>query len=420
MNLAVMGLQWGDEGKGKAIDYLANDFDVVVRYQGGHNAGHTIYYQGKKVVLHLLPSGIFSENCVSVIGNGVVVNPLQLIKEIQEVNSHGITLDNLELSLFAPLILPIHQNLDIVFENSRYIKIGTTRRGIGPAYEDLTGRRAVFVKDLLDKDKFFKKANPLNNYYNELIKVHGGEPVSIDSYIDEYIEAGKQLKQFARNTVYSLNQYHTEGKKMLFEGAQGVLLDINFGTYPFVTSSNPTVGGLCSGTGLSHKSLGKFIGISKAYTTRVGGGPFPSELSGDTAEFLREQGNEYGATTGRPRRVGWLDLVALKYALMLNGIDEIFFTKLDVLDKFDEIKAVTHYQIKGKENQIFDPSIEYLEEVTPVLKTFPGWQTPTSEITSFNDLPTNAKNYIAFIESFTNVPLSYISIGSKRHQTIKR
>jgi adenylosuccinate synthase len=414
MNTAVMGLQWGDEGKGKAIDYLAQDFDVVVRYQGGHNAGHTVYYQGEKVVLHLLPSGIFSENTISVIGHGVVVNPHQLVKEIKEAESLGIQLENLELSIFCPLILPIHQHLDIVFENSRYIKIGTTRRGIGPAYEDLTGRRAVFVGDLFDKDKFYKKITPLNDYYNKLIGCYGGEQISIDSYIDEY------LKPFVKNTIYSLNQYFREGKRILFEGAQGVLLDINFGTYPFVTSSNPTVGGICTGTGLPYKALDRIIGIAKAYSTRVGGGPFPSELFNESAEFLREQGKEYGATTGRPRRVGWLDLVALKYSIMINGIDQIFLTKLDVLDAFDEIKLVTAYQVNGKETEIFNPGGDYLEKVQPIFKSFAGWKRDISVINHYPDLPRETQNYITFIEDFTGVPFHFISVGTGRRQTIKK
>lgn len=422
MNVAVMGLQWGDEGKGKAIDYLARGFDVVVRYQGGHNAGHTIYHKGNKVILHLLPSGIFSENTVSVIGHGVVVNPLQLVKEIDEVNSHGVKLENLELSVHAPLILPVHQELDIIFEDSRYVKIGTTRRGIGPAYGDVTGRRAIFAGDLFDKDKFYKKAKPLNDYYNRRIRQYGGEEVPIESYIDDYMAAGKILKKFASNTVYSLNRYLNEGKRILFEGAQGVLLDINFGTYPFVTSSNPTVGGIFTGTGLSHKALDKVTGICKAYTTRVGGGPFPSELSGNTAEFLREKGKEYGATTGRPRRVGWLDLVALKYAIMINGIDEVFFTKLDVLDQFDEINVVTAYRNKdaGIANDTFETSLEYLDKVEPVLRAFPGWKTDTGGIREFLQLPAKARDYIEFIEDFTGVPLQFISVGGERHQTIKR
>jgi len=422
MNVAVMGLQWGDEGKGKAIDYLARGFDVVARYGGGHNAGHTIYHKGNKVILHLLPSGVFSTNTVSVIGNGVVVNPLELTHEIDEVNRHGVELKNLELSIHAPLILPVHQHLDIIFEDSRYMKIGTTRRGIGPAYEDLTGRRAIFTGDLFDKDNFYKKAKPLNDYYNRLILQHGGEEIPIDSYIDDYMAAGKVLKEFAVNTVYSLNRYLREGKRILFEGAQGVLLDINFGTYPFVTSSNPTIGGIFTGTGVSHKALGKVTGICKAYTTRVGGGPFPSELTGDTAEFLREKGKEYGATTGRPRRVGWLDLVALKYAIMINGIDEVFFTKLDVLDDFDEINAVTAYRNldSGITGDAFETSFEYLDQVQPVLRAFPGWKQQTGDIRDYRRLPSEARDYIEFIENYTGVPLQFISVGGERHQTIKR
>lgn len=422
MNLAVMGLQWGDEGKGKAIDYLAGDFDVIVRYQGGHNAGHTIYHKGKKVILHLLPSGIFSEGAVSVIGNGVVVNPVHLVEEIKGVESHGVTMgaSNLELSLFAPLILPEHQALDIVFEDSHQLKIGTTKRGIGPAYEDLIGRRAVFVRDLLDKDIFHKKIKPLNDHYNKLIEASGGEPVALDSYFDRYTAAGSFLKPFAKNTIYSLNAYYRQGKQLLFEGAQGVLLDIRFGTYPFVTSSCPTVGGICTGTGLPHKAIGKTVGISKAYTTRVGEGPFPSEVFDSEAEFLREKGCEYGATTGRPRRVGWLDLVALKYAIMINALDEVFFTKLDVLDEFDEIKVVTAYEYLGEKREVFEPSIDYLENVKPVLTSFPGWKTGTGEIRDYNGLPADARHYIEFVEKFIDVPVRYISTGGNREQTIRR
>jgi adenylosuccinate synthase len=324
------------------------------------------------------------------------------------------------LSSSAPLILPEHQRLDIVFEKSRYIKIGTTKRGIGPAYEDLIGRRAVFVADLFDRDRFYKKIKPVNTYYNTLIRAHGGEEVDVDSYIDHYIEAGSVLQPFAKNSVYLLHDYFGQGRNILFEGAQGILLDINFGTYPFVTSSNPSIGGLFTGTGLSHKAVNKVIGISKAYTTRVGGGPFPSELDGEQAEFLREKGKEYGATTGRPRRVGWLDLVALKYSLMLNGVDEIFLTKLDVLDEFDEINVVTAYEMENKQSEIFEPSIDYLEKVKPVLKSFPGWQTTISDTTKFADLPEQAKQYIGFIENFVNVPVNIISIGTARQQTLKR
>ncbi len=422
MNLLVLGLQWGDEGKGKAIDYLAEGFDLVVRYQGGHNAGHTIYYQDQKMVLHLLPSGIFTPGTLSVIGNGVVVNPLQLVNEIKEVEALGIHLDNLAISHLAPLILPIHQHLDIIFEQSRYVKIGTTRRGIGPAYEDLAGRRAVLMADLLDKDRFYQRVKILNDYYNKIIRLYGGEEIAVESYLDQYLEAAVALRPMITNTSELLNRYSGDGKSILFEGAQGVLLDINHGTYPFVTSSNPTIGGVFTGTGLSHKAMHKIIGISKAYTTRVGEGPFPSELSGDEAEFLRAKGNEYGATTGRPRRVGWLDLVALKYAITINGIDSIFLTKLDVLDEFEEIKAVTAYRNcdTGEETSIFDPYCVALEQAHPVGKSFPGWQTDTGGIQDFKDIPLAAKEYIAFIEEYTGVPVEIVSVGTGRKQTIRK
>ncbi len=420
MNLAVIGLQWGDEGKGKAINYLAPGYEVVVRYQGGHNAGHTIYHNGEKIILHLLPSGIFSPSTVSVIGNGVVVNPVKLTEEIRGVEKFGVDFNNLVLSSTAPLILPEHQQLDVVFENSRYVEIGTTRRGIGPAYEDLTGRRAVFTGDLFDRDRFHKKIKPLNEYYNKLIRTFKGEEISIDSYIDEYLEAGKFLKDFTKNSIYLLNEYFKEGKKILFEGAQGVLLDINFGTFPFVTSSNPTVGGMFTGTGLPHKSLDRITGISKAYTTRVGGGPFPSELEDETGEYLRRKGNEYGSTTGRPRRVGWLDLVALKYAVMVNGVDDIFLTKLDVLDELDEIGVVTGYRSENKITTIFESDHIYLDSVATEVKMFSGWRSDTSGIRNFNDLPKAAKNYISFIEEFSDVPVGTVSVGVSSEQTIKK
>ena len=418
MSLLVLGLQWGDEGKGKAIDYLAKGFDVVVRYQGGHNAGHTIYYQGKKVILHLLPSGIFTPNTLSVIGNGVIVNPLQLVKEIKNAQSIGLAMDNLVLSSNAPLILPDHQNLDIIFEKSRYLKIGTTKRGIGPAYEDVTGRRAVFVRDLLDRESFYRKVKPINEYYNQIIRAYQGEEMQIESYLDQYIEAGEFLKPYVKDTIYLLNQFYEEDKQILFEGAQGVLLDINFGTYPYVTSSNPTIGGVFSGTGLSHKALGKVTGVVKAYTTRVGGGPFPSEVFAEEADVLREAGSEYGSTTGRPRRVGWLDLVALKYSIMLNGVDEVFLTKLDVLDDFEEIKVVTAYEYKGQKTNHFNPHIDYLDAVKPVCKSFPGWGESTGETRDYGQLPVKVKNYLEYIEDFIKIPIAYISVGSTREQTI--
>ena len=421
MNLLVLGLQWGDEGKGKAIDFLAHRFDVVVRYQGGHNAGHTIYYKGQKKILHLLPSGIFTPNTVSVIAHGVVINPLQLVKEIETFKSVGISPENLIISTSAPLILPFHQALDIVFENSRYQKIGTTRRGIGPAYEDLVGRRSLFIRDLFDRDKFLERVTPENDYYNRLIRTFDGEEIHVQDYVDKYVEAGKYLEPFCQNTIHRLHQFSQEKNGILFEGAQGALLDINLGSYPFVTSSNPTIGGLFTGTGLSHKSIDRIVGISKSYQTRVGGGPFPSELWGAEAEFLREQGQEFGSTTGRPRRVGWLDLVALKYATTINGVDSIFLTKMDVLDLCEEVKTVVAYrQADGSSNMVFDPISDSLEQVKPIFKTFSGWQTDISRIGTYEKLPAKAKEYIRFIEDFIDIPIETISVGSARNQTISR
>ncbi len=422
MNVLVLGLQWGDEGKGKAIDYLAGNFDVVARFQGGHNAGHTIYYKGEKVVLHLLPSGIFSPGSVSVIGSGVVVNPLQLVEEIKSVEQLGITLDQLAVSHRSPLILPFHQHLDIAFEQSRYLKIGTTRRGIGPAYEDLIGRRAVFVGDLLDRDLFSRRVSPLNDYYNNIMRMYGASEIPLESYLDDYLNSGRFLQRFLTNTVYLLNRLVSQGKSILFEGAQGTLLDIHHGTYPFVTSSNPTIGGLFTGTGLSPKAVDRVVGITKAYATRVGEGPFPSELFGAEADFLREKGSEYGATTGRPRRVGCLDLVALKYAVMINGVDSIFLTKLDILDEFDEIKVVTAYRLEGEEEEsrVFDPSVIARNQLTPLLKTLPGWHQSTGTIRLFQDLPPAVRTYITLIEDYLEIPIKYISVGTHRNQTIKR
>ncbi len=419
MNTAVMGLQWGDEGKGKAIDYLAHNFDVVVRYQGGHNAGHTIYNKGRKLALHLLPSGVCTPGTRSVITHGVVVNPLALLSEMDDLSAQGILIDDLFISMDAPVILPEHQRLDEVFEEARYEKIGTTRRGIGPAYEDVAGRRAVFLGDLLDRDQLLAKLVPLNRFFNQLITIHGGETVTIDSYIDSYLQAGERLRSLLCDTVSLLHRFSEDGASMLFEGAQGVLLDLRFGTYPFVTSSVPTVGGLFSGTGLSHKQLGKVVGVTKAYTTRVGGGPFPSELSGQAAEELRTLGNEYGATTGRPRRVGWLDLVALKYAVDINGVDELFLTKIDVLDQFATIPLLTAYRHPdGEISRTFCADARRLSRVEGVYEELPGWQCPLDTVRKADELPGAIRDYIHFIESYVKIPVHFLSVGPTREQTI--
>jgi adenylosuccinate synthase len=419
MNTVVLGLQWGDEGKGKAIDYLAGSFSVVARFQGGHNAGHTVYYQGQKVILHVLPSGIFYPDCSAVIANGVVVQPLQLVGEIQNARALGLTLQNLALSENAPLILPFHQELDVVFEDSRYQRIGTTRRGIGPAYEDVVGRRALFVGDLLREDVFRGKIAPLAEYYRRLFAAHGHPVANLDENIDQYLQAGKFLRPFVCDTTQLLQRALAGKKKILFEGAQGTLLDINLGTYPFVTSSNTTIGGVFSGTGLPAKAVDRVIGISKAYTTRVGEGPFPSELTDESGRLLREWGNEYGSTTGRPRRVGWLDLVALKYAVQVNGVDSLFLTKMDVLDEMAEIRAVTAYELDGVRGGAFSPHADVLSRVQPVYTTLPGWQKKLGAIERFQDLPAPARAYLRFIEEFVGVAASHVSVGGERRQTIE-
>ncbi len=419
MNTVVLGLQWGDEGKGKAIDYLAGAFDVVARFQGGHNAGHTVYYQGRKVVLHVLPSGIFYPDCLAVIANGVVVQPLQLVEEIRNARSLGLSMRNLALSEAAPLILPFHQQLDVVFEDSRYQRIGTTRRGIGPAYEDVIGRRALFVGDLLCEQVFRAKIAPLAEYYRRLFTAHGHPADSFDQAIEQYLEAGKFLKPYVAATQQLLQQAFQDGKKILFEGAQGTLLDINLGTYPFVTSSNTTIAGVFSGTGLSPKAVDRVIGISKAYTTRVGEGPFPTELKDESGRMLRERGNEFGSTTGRPRRVGWLDLVALRYAVQVNGVDSLFLTKLDVLDELDEIQVATAYEKDGKRGERFFAHADSLSLVRPVYQALPGWKTDLGAIRRLRDLPSRVRSYLRFIEEFTGVKVGYVSLGGEREQTIK-
>jgi adenylosuccinate synthase len=419
MNTAVLGLQWGDEGKGKAIDYLAGSFDVVTRFQGGHNAGHTVYYKGEKVVLHVLPSGIFYPDCLAVIAHGVVVQPLQLVEEIGHARGLGLSMQNLALSENAPLILPFHQQLDVVFEDSRYQRIGTTRRGIGPAYEDVVGRRALFVGDLLQESVFRGKLAPLAEYYNRLFAAYGQPAGDLEKAIREYLEAGRFLRPFVQDTTRLLQRCFGDKKKILFEGAQGSLLDINLGTYPFVTSSNTTIAGVFSGTGLSPKAVDRVIGISKAYVTRVGEGPFPTELRGDAGSLLRERGNEYGATTGRPRRVGWLDLVALKHAVRVNGADSLFITKLDVLDGLAEIQVATEYECEGGHSDRFPPHADALERVRPVYRAFPGWRKPLAEIGRARDLPAPVRSYLDFIAEFTGVGISHISVGSGREQTIQ-
>ncbi len=420
MNTLVLGLQWGDEGKGKAIDCLASGFDVVVRFQGGHNAGHTIYVGERKVVLHLLPSGIFSPSSVSVIGNGVVVDPRQLLAEIDSCERVQLDLGKLVLSESAPLIFPFHQELDVAYESARCQHIGTTRRGIGPAYEDHTGRRSLFVRDLLDGAEFRRRITPLHDASCRLIEANGGTPPALDSYLNDYLECGRRLASRVTDTRALLYKYWKDGKRILYEGAQGTLLDIHFGTYPFVTSSMATVAGVFAGTGLPHQALQRVIGISKAYATRVGEGPFPTELAGDEAEALRKRGGEYGATTGRPRRVGWLDLPALRYAVEINGVDRLFLTKLDVLDGLPEIPVAVDYRDSRGKSVGFSPLPDRLATITPVWRSLPGWKEPAAGCRDFAKLPGAARHYISFIEDFIGISVGTVSTGATRADTIVR
>jgi adenylosuccinate synthase len=419
----VIGAQWGDEGKGKIVDLLSSDAQYVVRYQGGANAGHTLKFDDTTIVLHLIPSGLFNGNSKCIIGNGVVIDPIALVEELEEVQSHGVQLQGrLFISSSAHLILPYHKVLDQVKEKSRgNDAIGTTGRGIGPAYVSKVSRIGIRMDDLLDEKSLNVKIRKnLEDINQALENVYGEEPLDADKMIEELKPAIETVKPFVCNTSQILHQALEDGESVLLEGAQGSLLDVDHGTYPYVTSSSPTAGGACTGSGIPPLAITHAMGITKAYCTRVGNGPFPTELENEYGETLRKNGQEFGATTGRPRRCGWLDLVALKYAVQLNGMNELALTKLDVLDDFDEIKVCTEYKLDGKTTKTFPLDNENVEKAKPIYKSFEGWNTSTREISTFNDLPNKAKEYIAFIEDFVDVKFNVISTGPKRSETIIR
>jgi adenylosuccinate synthase len=415
----ILGMQWGDEGKGKIVDYFAKDYDVVARFQGGPNAGHTLYVNDKKVVLHQIPSGVFHEKIINLIGNGVVLDPVTLKRECDTVASFGIDLKkNLFISERTHVILPTHRALDKAAELSKgNQKIGSTLKGIGPAYMDKTGRNGIRVGDLLDKNFTtsyiklrLKHQKLLDNYsFNE----------DISNWEEEFFEALEFLKQLnIVNGEYFINKQISNGKRILAEGAQGSMLDIDFGTFPFVTSSNTISAGVSSGLGVPPQRIKDVIGITKAYCTRVGGGPFPTELENETGEKLRQIGSEFGATTGRPRRCGWIDLVALNFACMINGVTKLVMTKADVLDDFKELNVCTAYSIDGKEtNEV--PFQIAKNKIEPVYKSFSGWSTKTSEIKSFDALPETTKTYVSFINQYLGVDIKYISNGPGRDQLIE-
>lgn len=419
----IVGAQWGDEGKGKIVDLLATKADIVARYQGGANAGHTIVIDGKQYVLHLIPSGILTEGVKCIIGNGVVIDPVALMQEIQMLKEHGIDVtDRLFISHKAHLIMPYHKLLDKVREkSSNENAIGTTGRGIGPSYIDKAKRSGIRIVDLLDRVEFEKKLRAsLEEYNNILTKIYSETEINVEELVETYLEFDKLIDPYVTDTTLLINEAVKEGKKIIVEGAQGALLDLDHGTYPFVTSSNPTSGGACTGLGLPPTKINKIIGIVKAYSTRVGNGPFPTELKDNIGEKLRSEGNEFGATTGRPRRCGWLDLVALKYSVMINGIEDIALTKLDVLDTFEELKVCIGYTINGKKMKSFPANLSNDTNIDLEYITFKGWNTSLNGITTFDKLPNEVKDYIKYIEDYVDAKVSIISTSPDRNNTIIR
>lgn len=417
----IVGAQWGDEGKGKIVDLLSVNADIVARFQGGANAGHTIVIDDKKYILHLIPSGILNPKSICVIGNGVVIDPVALMEEIEMLKSHNIDVtDRLFISHKAHLIMPYHKMMDTVRENSKTEKaIGTTGRGIGPAYIDKAKRTGIRIVDLLDRADFEEKLRYNINEYNEVLtKIYGHEELDVDSIVEKYLEFDKLIDPYVTDISTLLNNYIAEGKEILVEGAQGALLDLDHGTYPFVTSSNPTSGGACTGLGIPPTSVDEIIGIVKAYTTRVGNGPFPTQLDDEIGKHLATVGHEFGATTGRPRRCGWLDLFALKYSVMINGISNIALTKLDVLDGLSEIKVCTGYSIDGKLLNSFPVDMQKFKKIELVYKSFKGWNTDTSNFKSYSEFPKEVTDYIDFIEEFTGAKITLVSVSPDRNDTI--
>ncbi len=417
----IVGAQWGDEGKGKIVDLLSANADIVARFQGGANAGHTIVIDDKKYVLHLIPSGILNPTTKCVIGNGVVIDPVALMDEIEMLKSHNIDVTGrLFISHKAHLIMPYHKMMDTVRESHNSDKsIGTTGRGIGPAYIDKAKRTGIRIVDLLDRKDFEEKLRYNINEYNEVLtKIYGHDELDVDAIVEKYIEFDKLIDPYVTDISTLLNNYIVENKEILVEGAQGALLDLDHGTYPFVTSSNPTSGGACTGLGIPPTKVDEIIGIVKAYTTRVGNGPFPTQLDDEIGKHLANVGHEYGATTGRPRRCGWLDLFALKYSVMINGISNIVLTKLDVLDGLEEIKVCTGYTINGKVLNSFPVDMQKFNNIELVYKTFKGWKTDTTQFKSYDEFPIEVKDYIDFIEEFTGARISLISVSPDRNDTI--
>ena len=422
-NVVVVGTQWGDEGKGKVVDWLTDHAQGVVRFQGGHNAGHTLVIAGKKTVLHLVPSGILRAGVTCYIGNGVVLSPQALMDEIDELEAAGVDVKSrLRISEACPLILPYHAALDIAREVAKgAAKIGTTGRGIGPAYEDKVARRAIRLQDLLVPERFAAKLRELLDYHNfVLTKYLGAKAVEFERTRDEALAFKDRLAPLVADVPRALYEENKAGRSLLFEGAQGTLLDVDHGTYPFVTSSNCVAGAAAAGAGVGPGLLHYILGITKAYTTRVGGGPFPTELEDGTGELLRARGNEYGATTGRPRRCGWFDAAALKRSIQINGVSGLCVTKLDVLDGMEEVKVCVGYKVDGDFTDLLPAGAEGTACCEPVYEDLPGWQESTVGITRFDALPATARAYLERIEAICGVPVDMISTGAEREETIVR
>ncbi|HJO96149.1 MAG TPA: adenylosuccinate synthase [Victivallales bacterium] len=416
----LVGIQWGDEGKGKIIDVLTRKADAVVRFQGGNNAGHTVEIGNDKYVLHIVPSGIFRPDAQCIIGNGVVVNPVVLTQEIRELQEKGIKFgDRFEISSRSHLIFKYHSLMDGVKEQQRSIgkKIGTTKRGIGPAYADKASRRGIRALEMLDIKRFERRFKEEAEYYNTFFASYNFECVDIDKEWAKLSETAKFLAPYIKDTVLTINKTVKDNKNILFEGAQGMLLDVDYGTYPFVTSSNTTSGGACTGSGLSPRYIDDVVGVMKAYCTRVGEGPFPSELHGEEGEELRKYGREFGATTGRPRRCGWFDAVSARYSCMVNGVNKLAITKLDILDEYDALKVCTAYKVDGKVVADMPSDTSKIARAVPIYETYPGWKASTANAKSFSELPLAAQNYLKKIAELVDSNLHIISVGPNRSQT---
>ena len=419
-SVVVMGTQWGDEGKGKIVDHLAEQAQVVVRYQGGNNAGHTVVVKGVESKLNLLPSGVLYPGKTCIIGNGVVIDPAHLLKEINAMKARGIDMTGLQISNRAQVILPYHRMMDEADEESRGdAKIGTTKRGIGPCYVDKNSRVGIRFVDLMDSEEFALRLKHNLILKNRILsEIYGKQPLDYEQVLAEYLGYAEELRPYVTDTIFTLHEALKLGEKILYEGAQATMLDLDYGTYPYVTSSHPIAGGVCIGAGVGPSTIDKVIGVVKAYTTRVGEGPFVTELHDDTGSLIRERGHEYGTTTGRPRRTGWLDTVVVKYACQLSSIDCLAITRLDILDTLPTLKICTGYLYKGKPLNEYPASLKVLGEVEPVYEELPGWQADITGIRRYEDLPLNARRYVERLSELSGARLGIVSVGPDREQTI--